>query len=229
MRVVAPLLIVIALCHAAALESQPVRVRHSRRTPTANAGGALMLIQPRNDFAEHVHGGAGLALHGFVAADRYGIAGLRADAHEIIYGWHEQRDTTVRNVIRTGAIGPELSLPLGPIRPYVAATAGLAYLATELDYDCLPVRECTDDEVDDRDERASATRFPRMTVAWARRIGMRVQFWRDRRSGLTYSLDLSMSQQGNGRTRYLRANDTRPIVGKTQYRVIQVGMSVANR
>jgi hypothetical protein len=227
MRAVAPLLVIVLLCSAATLASQPVRARRSRHAPALGAGGALMLVQPRNDFAEHVHGGGGLALQGVLGVDRYGIVGLRADAHEIVYGWASQSDTTLRNVIRTGTIGPELTLPLGPIRPYAAGSVGLAYLATELDYDCLPVRECSDDDVDDRDERASATRLPRLTVAWARRLGVRLRLWRDRRSGMAYSLDFGVSEQGNGRTRYLRANDPRSIVGKTQYRVYQVGVSVA--
>jgi hypothetical protein len=154
---------------------------------------------PIGEFSDFVERGWGLGLHGVLPLDRAGIVGLRADGGFVVYGHERQRDcfsTTVgcrilvdintTNSIVLAGLGPELSLPAGPIRPYVNARAGLAYIATTSSV------EGTRSDI----EFANTTNFDDLVFSWGAGGGLAVALSRGARA---VSLDLSVTWLDNGR------------------------------
>ena len=107
------------------------------------AGGHLLYAEPRASFAAVVDRGFGLQGFGVFNLDPTGVIGIRLDGGIINYGNEEQtvplsntvqrvfvKITTSNNIGMLG-IGPQLSVPVGPVRPYAYATIGLGYFFTE--------------------------------------------------------------------------------------------------
>lgn len=107
------------------------------------AGGHLLYAEPRASFAAVVDRGFGIQGYGVFNLDPVGVVGIRVDGGLINYGNEEQtvplsntvtrvlvKVTTSNNIAMLG-IGPQLSVPVGPIRPYAYATIGLGYFFTE--------------------------------------------------------------------------------------------------
>ena len=104
-------------------------------------GGNLVLSQPKGEFANNIDNGFGA--DGFVRMrlDRAGILSIRADLGGAQYGSETlpagyiyggrigvQVETT--NSIFWGSIGPQLTAPVGPIRPYANAAIGFMNFTT---------------------------------------------------------------------------------------------------
>jgi hypothetical protein len=104
-------------------------------------GGNLVLSQPKGEFANNIDNGFGA--DGFVRMrlDRAGILSIRADLGGAQYGSETlpagyiyggrigvQVETT--NSIFWGSIGPQLTAPVGPIRPYANAAIGFMNFMT---------------------------------------------------------------------------------------------------
>ena len=201
----------------------------------ASYGSTLMAIQPRSDFARYAKRGFGAAFQGYVGLDRYGVAGLRGDAGHLIYGDRSFADTSVANNISTALVGPQLTIPWGPIRPYVSAGAGVAHLFSTMSYDCEPVHQCetTYDEESgtyQTETRKWKARHHRFTYAWSRRAGVNIALHRFARSRTRLALDVSVGEHGNGPTEYGIPGEKEKLAsGKTRYRVWLVGISVMNR
>lgn len=107
------------------------------------AGGHLLYAQPRGSFAAVVDQGFGIQGYGVFNVDPVGIFGIRLDGGIINYGNEEStvplsntvqrvlvKVSTSNNIAMLG-IGPQLTVPRGPVRPYVYATFGLGYFFTE--------------------------------------------------------------------------------------------------
>jgi hypothetical protein len=107
------------------------------------AGGHLLYAEPRGDFAAVIERGFGIQGYGVLKLDPLGIAGIRLDGGLINYGNEKSTvplSNTVRRVlvevntsnnIAMVGIGPQLSAPSGPVRPYAYAAFGLGYFFTE--------------------------------------------------------------------------------------------------
>jgi opacity protein-like surface antigen len=114
-----------------------------RGTPRMEAGAAFEYAQPVGDFRQNVRQGFGGAGHFVLGLDPQAIIGIRIDAGFINYGNDTHyvpfsssvrqiivREETSNNIV-VASIGPQLTLPIGGVRPYVNAGIGLAYFYTQ--------------------------------------------------------------------------------------------------
>ena len=114
-----------------------------RETPRMEAGAAFEYAQPIGDFRQNVRQGFGGAGHFVLGLDPQAIVGIRVDAGFINYGNETHyvpfsssvrriivREETSNNIF-VASVGPQLTLPLGRVRPYVNAGIGLAYFFTQ--------------------------------------------------------------------------------------------------
>jgi hypothetical protein len=106
------------------------------------AGLTVSVSQPTGAFRRFAGVGVGLAANAQVAADRAGVLGLRVEGGAQNYGrssgptqsfgvlLNRQYRQVTSNDIYWGAVGPQLSVPLGPVRPYAFGTVGVANFTT---------------------------------------------------------------------------------------------------
>jgi hypothetical protein len=107
------------------------------------AGLTLSVSQPTGQFRRFAGVGVGIAANAQVAADRGGVLGLRVEGGAQNYGRQSGPVPTFQgqlfannyrqvtsNDIYWGAVGPQLSVPLGPVRPYAFGTVGVANFTT---------------------------------------------------------------------------------------------------
>lgn len=176
--------------------------RQYQRRPLGNrylAGASFNVGVPRGEFGDFVDTSPGLS--GFFVAnfDRRGIFGLRLDAEALFYGSETVRvplSSTIRRVfvdvdtdneILSFFIGPQLTGPPGPIRPFLHAGVGLSWFGT-----VSSVRGS-----DLGHDFASTVNFDDLTPALMGGGGMLI--------GLSRKVGLSLSGQyiHNGRVSYL--------------------------
>lgn len=105
-------------------------------------GGHVLVASPTGDFNQVAGVGAGIQGHGIWYVDPMGTLGLRVDLGFVNYGSEDYdvpfsgtvpvtvRVSTTNNIALFG-IGPHVSVPTGPLRPYGFATIGLGYFFTE--------------------------------------------------------------------------------------------------
>jgi hypothetical protein len=108
-------------------------------------GGALAAVasQPLGDFRQNAKWGFGGDGAVTLAVDRRGILALRGEGSIVAYsagrrefaaavgfGAQVVLEEEARNRISTWSIGPQLTVPAGPVRPYAAGTVGLAHFST---------------------------------------------------------------------------------------------------
>jgi hypothetical protein len=106
----------------------------------------FLAANPTGEFGQLVDDGFGVELSGGFAIDPLGILNLRTDFGFINYGRERiqlcssfscrvgTQLSTWNNIVFAG-IGPELSMPVGPIRPYVGGTVGVGYFFTTSGFD----------------------------------------------------------------------------------------------
>jgi hypothetical protein len=168
------------------------------------AGGSFDYGAPVGDFHNYVKQGFGL--DGFFRwnSDRRGIFSLRLDAGFLQYGSETKRvplsstiggrilvDLTTSNNIIWGGVGPQLTIPLPGMRPYVNASAGFSYFFTE-----SSVEGSNDDE-----DLFSTNNHDDGTFAWGAGGGILIPFVTRRAE---VALDLGVRYHANGQVRYLR-------------------------
>ncbi len=116
--------------------------RRSRLAQRFLGGLTLSVSQPVGPFRRFAGVGFGVTANGVAGIDGSGILGLRVEGGAQNYGRFSTpfqqngllfsipgRQVT-SNDIYWGAIGPQLSVPLGPVRPYGFATVGIANFST---------------------------------------------------------------------------------------------------
>jgi len=174
---------------------------------TLRGGVAGIYGAPVGEFADFVERGYGLGVHAVLPLDPAGIVGLRADGGFLVYGHERQRDCLSRTVgcrilvdvnttnsIALAGLGPELSIPAGPFRPYVNVRAGLAYIATT---------SAIEGTRSDRDF-ANTTNWDDLVFSWGAGGGFAIRLG----SGRTpVALDLGVTWLDNGEASYLREGD----------------------
>lgn len=200
------------------------------------AGGHLALALPQGQFGEFVEAGVGLGLWGGINLNRQGTIALRIDGNYLLYGRETRTrplsptvpfvsvDVTTQNNIYVLALGPQLTLATGGLRPYLTGQVGFSYFATE-----SSVRGSND-----FDDFASSTNFSDFTFAWMGGGGLKIRL-RGGRSPIW--LDLATEYHRNGQVRYLREGSIedngdgtvtiRPIQSQTNLMLIKVGISSA--
>jgi hypothetical protein len=138
-----PLAILAAVAISSPAAGQFVTERPENTRPVRfHIGGGLNVAQPQGEFSEYVRVGAGLGLNGRFDIGTPGILSLRADVGMLEYGSERTSipfpgapririDVSTANKILTYSIGPQLTAPSGPVRPYVNASIGGSRFFTE--------------------------------------------------------------------------------------------------
>lgn len=186
----------------------PDRARAQAPVDRTRAGAALEMAVPVGAFADFVDTGlgVGLSLAHDLTAD--GILGLRVEGGFAQYGRasrvvpfsftlsHVFLNLDVENQMGHLTVGPQLSAPLGAVRPFVHGGIGFTYLTTSSSVEGTR----------DRREFASTTHFSDFTLALAAGGGLTVRL-----SGGDHPLGLllSASYLRNGEAEYLRNEDLR--------------------
>jgi len=104
-------------------------------------GGGLLMSQPRGELANNIDNGFGGDLYGLFRIDPMGAFSLRADIGGLEYGSETIPSGSVfggrlgfevetSNSILWGAFGPQLMVPVGPIRPYGNVAIGVMDFST---------------------------------------------------------------------------------------------------
>jgi hypothetical protein len=106
--------------------------------------GDLLVAQPKGEFATELDTeGFGANVAGLFRLDREGILSVRGDLGGMQYGSETLRapywpitgrvalDVETTNSIFWGSIGPQISVPVGPIQPYMNAAIGFMDLVTK--------------------------------------------------------------------------------------------------
>ncbi len=106
------------------------------------SGLTLTVTQPVGEFRNFARPGFGLSANGVAGLDRAGVFGLRVEGGGANYGQFSAalpqnglllgipaRQVTSNNMY-WGSVGPQLTLPLGPVRPYGFATVGIVNFTT---------------------------------------------------------------------------------------------------
>ena len=126
---------------ASTLTAQAAPPRRTNNPPPRAYGDINFAVsQPLGAFNDFIGQGYGVT-GGFVwNLDRNRVFGIRAEGGFVQYG-NEQTDACLVNCrievdvntsndIAFGGIGPQISVPTGPVRPYINATAGFSYFFT---------------------------------------------------------------------------------------------------
>jgi hypothetical protein len=207
MLVMAVMLIILAAAPAAlAAQSGP----ESRMPPAllqAQAETSLIYARPVGEFADHVRRGFGLAIGVTVPLWQDSPLSIRWEGGGINYG-SETREVcisatvgcrirldlrTSNDIIFTG-LGPQLSLPYGPVRPYVGGTVGVTYFATSSSLKGLG----------DHHSFAQTTNHDDLIVAYGASGGVRVALPTRR---VPVLLNVGGRYHANGRAEYLTKGD----------------------
>ncbi len=104
-------------------------------------GGGLLMSQPKGDLANNIDNGFGGDLYGLFRVDLDGVLSLRADVGGAEYGSETLGAPSVfggrvgfevetSNSIFWAAIGPQVMVPVGPIRPYGNVAIGVMDFTT---------------------------------------------------------------------------------------------------
>ncbi len=174
------------------------------KPPRFYIGGSALMGEPDGEFADNVPRSWGGSLNMLLAGDKKGIIGLRMDGGLMVYGHESKRvplsqtvggrisvDVSTDNNIAYFGLGPQLMLPNGKLRPYIAATAGLAYFFT-----MSSIAGANGNE-----DFASDTNFNDTNFAFSGIGGFYVPL---HRGSSPVSLDFSVQYHNNGVANYLR-------------------------
>jgi hypothetical protein len=169
-------------------------------TPRWLAGVAADLGQPVGAFKRHVSNAAGVQAHVLLRLDRHGLAAIRLQAGWLNYGHESQRtclastpgcrvavNVTTANGILSWGVGPQLSIPLGPLRTYGYGIIGVSRLATVSGIGGGLVPDIV----------AGDENFGDSGLSWSGGMGVQLPVRR------STTIDLGVAYQGNGRRTYL--------------------------
>jgi|GEM_PF-497563 len=209
-------------------------------TPRFWTGGGLHVAQPLGEFSDYVRVGIGIG--GFFRAglDQHGILSLRADLGFLTYGRETRRiplsetvgslieaDLTTSNNIVVVGLGPEVGIPMGPVRLYGNGSAGFTYFHTDSELEGTQ----QDQEPLFRTRNHSDGGF-----AWSGGGGLQVQVSGGRTPVL---VDLGATYHSNGRREYVTRDgiitdaDGRPDIQTTRsdadFLIWRLGVSVGLR
>src|SRR5690349_22128565 len=125
---------------SASASAQAGPTRRTNQLPRAYGDINFAVSQPLGAFNDFIGEGYGIT-GGFVwNLDRDRVFGIRAEGGFVQYGNERTGvcfvscrvplDINTSNDIAFGGIGPQITVPAGPFRPYLNATAGFSYFFT---------------------------------------------------------------------------------------------------
>ncbi|HEY0969693.1 MAG TPA: hypothetical protein VGE02_01815 [Gemmatimonadales bacterium] len=176
----------------------------------SQVGGHVYYAQAVGDFSDYIDHGWGGALHGTFLASESGALGIRFDGSYMNYGRETVRDVcslpgncrvtvdvTTTNNVAYAAVGPQLQVPYGPLRPYVAPQVGWTFIWTTSSIE----------DSDDRDRSPLDTEnINDNTFSYGGVAGILLPFT-TQNVRTPISLDMGVRYMRNGRVRYLREGD----------------------
>lgn len=141
-RIISALVLTSAVASSLSAQAGPAR-RSDATLPRAYGDINFAVSQPVGALNDFIGEGYGLT-GGFVwNLDRDRVFGIRAEGGFVQYGSRStpaclsttvgcrvQVDVNTDNDIAFGGIGPQITVPAGPLRPYLNATAGFSYFFT---------------------------------------------------------------------------------------------------
>ena len=130
--------------YGSSAEAQRRRVPNWDRSPSRfTLVGDVLVAQPKGEFATELNTeGFGANVAGLFRLDREGLFSIRADLGGMQYGSETfyvpylpltgrvSLDVETTNNSFWGSIGPQITVPAGPIQPYVNAAIGFVDLVT---------------------------------------------------------------------------------------------------
>jgi hypothetical protein len=172
-----------------------------------HAEASLIYARPTGEFAEQVDRGFGIGVAASLPLTGNGVLSMVVDGGFVNYG-NERRevclsstvgcrirvDLTTSNNIVFGGIGPQLSVPLGAVQPYLRGTAGFSYFATHSSL--RGTRE--------HDSFASTENHNDVVFALGAGGGVRIDL---PVATVPVQLNLGARYHANGRAEYLRRGD----------------------
>ncbi|HEX2722358.1 MAG TPA: outer membrane beta-barrel protein [Gemmatimonadaceae bacterium] len=196
--------------------------------------GDLLVAQPKGEFATQLGtNGYGANIGGLFRLDREGIFSIRGDIGGMQYGSETLRvpylpitgrvalDVETTNAAYWGSIGPQITVPVGPVQPYLNAAIGVMDLVTS-----TSVRGS-----DSQYEYASTNNSDDATSAWIFGGGVYVPFGTSK----TWKLHAGARYFYGGEATYLKEGDIRdnpdgtvtlfPRFSKTDQVTWQLGVS----
>ena len=197
------------------IAAQPVTISKDGGHSVRFGGGAAFVgMQPLGDFTQFVDAGGGLQGHLLYALDPAGIVALRADVELVMYGSERRRvalsptygnliriDLTTTNSIAIAGGGLQLMSPAGPVRPYVAGTAGVAWFWTQSTLD--------GDNETDGEGFARTTNAKDATFAWSGTGGLYIPLGKRR----AWGLDLGATYHQVKEASYMHEGSVREVDG----------------
>jgi hypothetical protein len=211
--------------------------RDGRQEPGAQrslvfGGASLVYGNPTGDFGKYVNQGFGVDGVGRWKADNRGIVSLGIEGGFLQYGSETIRvplsstvgrvsvDVTTSNNILFLGFGPQLTVPSGPVRPYLSGGVGFSYLFTE---------SSVEGSDNNNSSFADTKNFDDFVFATTGGAGVYIPFGRTREAGL----DIGLRYHNGGRGRYLREGSIvdrpgstpliNPITSQTQLYSIRIG------
>ena len=126
----------------AAFAGARVSAQDATRFPTSSAfsiGADFLTAHPRGELKQNAGTGFGFGGHGLLAADKWGIAGVRLDLGMVRYGMERKRypcgqfcyyEATTTNDIINLQVGGQLVMPRNMVLPYVGASYGVLWFTS---------------------------------------------------------------------------------------------------
>jgi hypothetical protein len=193
---------------AAALILAPLAAQAQARYTVGIAG---LYGQPLREFSENVRRGFGLDGFGTIGVDPSGIFSLKAELGYIRYsrktepffastgfGLIELESEITSGVLMLGA-GPQLTVPTGPIRPYLGGTVGFARFATNTSIN-IPASESNTGEKETLDQQTVQSDFI-LSLAASGGLRFEVPFM-----GRGVLADLGVRWHRNGEAEYVSSD-----------------------
>ena len=216
-------------------------------------GLSALYFRPQGQLASLIGHSGGYGAHGLMHASGTPFS-LRFDYRRVIYGAHTYQrrwydhgkresvdvDSSVSNNIRSFLIGPQLTLPFGPIRPYVGIAVGGSVASTEWDVEEHRASDDAESTCNDDDDADSSTicignvaseLLPNIgqilgghwSGSFTRTIGLVIPFTIGRS---LMAIDIGVTEHRNGRTSLKREGDQRRYRSDLAFRTIQIGVTL---
>lgn len=193
------------LLPAVASAQRRSRERSFDGTSRGAVGASFSYGRPVGDFLSYVDQGFGFDAFFRWNADPQGILSFRLDGGLLIYGRETFRvplsgtiggrilvDLTTSNNIVWMGLGPQLTMPTGPLRPYANAGVGFSYFFTE---------SSVEGSNNNNEPFASTRNYSDAAFRYGLGWGVLIPF---QTSTTEWAIDLGAIYHGNGQVRYLR-------------------------
>ena len=186
----------------------PVTARAQRFT----VGAAGIFGQPIAEFADNVNHAFGADAFGTAGIDTRGIFSLRADISYQQYlsksepflvatgfGGSAELESETKSGVLTLGIGPQISAPPGPVRPYIAGTVGFARFATNTSIN-IPADGSNTGEKEELDDQTISSDFI-LSLAATAGIAFEVAAF-----GRGVQIDVGARYHHNGMAKYVSSD-----------------------